>query len=410
MRTSIFFTVVSLLSGILWAEEPPILSPSIYVFGYYGDSSADHPGDFAPGGHDPNRSDALVLQSLEPSLSLRYGNHLEGFVTGLAYTDANDDLEWEWEEYFLKLTNLPGDSEIRGGRLLSRVGFHNSTHLHSWNTVDAPLVNSLFLGEDGLAVEGADLSFYFGASRNNVITLGYGQRPSHDHDHGHGGEEEHGEEEDHEDEHHHEAGGIESFEPYRVMDDVFTLGFKNLHRFDDFKSVNSALFGGWGENEGGTDSWFAGAGVEFTWRGNGLEPGGKALRWRTEVMLFDSEASAHDHEDEHGEEEDHEEDHHEEEEHAEEEGMDVSTWGFTTELVYEALPQLHPFGRIDYIADTSGLAFPEWVRYTFGATFPFSQDPSTFIRLQANLDEFGDQSEQAFWAQVGFGWGGAEVR
>ncbi len=386
--------------GHLAAEDAPLFSPSIYVFGYYGDSSADHPGEFAPGGHDPRRSEALVLQSFEPSLSLRWGDYVEGFATGLAYTDENDDLEWEWEEYFLKLTNLPGNSEIRGGRMLSRVGFHNATHLHSWSTVDAPLVNSLFLGEDGLALEGADLSFYFGATRNSAITIGYGQRPAHDHDHD--AEEDH---DDHgEEEHSHELGGIESFEPYRVSDDVFTLGFKNQHRFNDFHSLNSTLFGGLGDNESGEESTFAGAGVEYQWRENGLEAGGKALRWRAEVMLFDSEVAAHE---EHEEED---QDDHAEEEHEEEEASDVSSWGFTTELLVEALPHLHPFARIDYIADTPELEFSEWVRYTFGATFPFSHDPSVFFRLQANLDEWGGESEQALWAQVGFGWGGAEVR
>src|SRR5690606_35151937 len=102
-----------------------------------------------------------------------------------AFSDENDDPEWEWEEYFLKLADLPGGFELRGGRMLSRLGFHNATHLHSWTTVDAPMPHSLFLGEDGLALEGGDLSIYMDTEQVTVLTLGFGQRPSHDHHHEH---------------------------------------------------------------------------------------------------------------------------------------------------------------------------------------------------------------------------------
>lgn len=418
---------ISLIFSAQAQEDVPILSPSFHAFGVYGTSSADNPGEFAPGGHDPDRDQALILQGFETSLSLRWGEYIQGFATGLVFTDSNDNLEWEWEEYFVKLANLPGGTEIRGGRMLSRVGFHNPTHLHSWNTVDAPLPHALFLGEDGLGLEGADLSFYLGNSKRSVLTFGFGQRPSHAHDHGHGDEEDHDDDhaEEHEDEH--EDGGIESFEEYRVTDDVFTVGFRNEQVFDDFRVLRSNLFGGFGDNESGSESWFAGAGVEVQWRENGLEPGGRSLRWRNEIIFFDSQASAHGHEeeghddheedhqeDEHAGHDEHEEDHHVDE-HAdhdehEEEGSDVSTWGFTSELLYEAHPHFHPFARIDYIAETEEVELSDWIRYTLGATIPITQDPGLYIRLQANADERGDESEQSVWAQVGFSWGGAEVR
>lgn len=444
MRTLLcFFLSSSILLSLQAQEEVPLLSPSIHATAVYGNSSADHPGEFAPGGHDPKRSDAFILQSFEPSLSLRWGDYVQGFVTGLAFTDANDDLEWEWEEYFLKFINLPGDIEVRGGRMLSRVGFHNPTHLHSWTTVDAPLPHALFLGEDGLGLEGVDLSFYLGDSQRSVLTLGFGQRPAHDHDHGHGGEDDHdhhddphGEEhmdEDHHDEDHHdddhdhdehdhEHGGFEAFEAYRVNDDVFTIGFRNDLVFNDFRVLRSNLFAGLGDNEGGTRSSFAGAGVEFQWRENGLEPGGRSFRWRNEVIFFDSNASSHDHgeddheedhhdHDEHGHEEDHDHDHedHDHDEHGEE-GSGVSTWGFSSEILYEARPYFHPFARIDYVGETEELEISDWIRYTLGATFPLQENPGVYFRLQANADERGDESEQSVWAQIGFDWGGPEVR
>src|SRR5690606_9964009 len=137
------------------------------------------------------------------------------------------------------------------------------------------------------------------------------QRPSHDHHHEHAEEEA-----DHEEEHEeHEEEGFSAYEAYRAQDDVVTLGLRRDHVFNDFQILRAALFGGMGDNEMGESSWFAGAGLEFQWRENGLEPGGQSLRWRTEVIRFDggsAEDHDHDHEDDHAEEP--------EEEHGEEAG------------------------------------------------------------------------------------------
>lgn len=414
MNKLTFFLSTLALSTLSIASEGPVISPSLYVYGVYGTSSADHPGDFVTGGHDPSRKDALILQAAEPSLSLRWGRHVAGFVNGLAYTDAKDELEWEWEEYFLKLTELPGGMELRGGRMLSRVGFHNPTHLHSWGTVDAPLIHSLFLGEDGLALEGADLSFYLATAHPTVFTIGFGQRPSHDHNHGHGHDDSDEYEEEHDDETHAHAD-FGAFEPYRVLDDVVTVGLRREQGFNDFHKLGLTAFGGMGDNEFSDSTWFAGAGIEYTWRENGFEPGGRALRWRSEAIRFFSDTSGdegtHEDYDEagHEDEEAHDDDHGDEHDHPSVLSK-VSSWGLTSELVYEAHPRFHPFVRLDYVAATDTLDLPEWIRYTAGMTFPLHQTPGLFLRLQGNADERGDAGEQSLWAQLGFSWGGGEVR
>ena len=423
MRTFLALCIgYGFLASLPAENTPPLLSPSLYIFGYYGTSTADDPKDFAPGGHDPSRKDALVLQSAEPSISLRWGEYVQGFVTGIAYTDSNDDLEWEWEEYFLKLTDLPGGLEFRGGLMLSRLGFYNATHLHSWMTVDAPLIQSLFFGEDGLALEGGDFSMYMDTEQVTVLTIGYGQRQAHDHNHGHGSEEDdhdhdHGDDHDHDDDHGHESGDYNSYEEYRVQDDVITVGLRRDHVFNDFQILRGTLFGSMGDNELGESSWLGGAGLEYQWRENGYEPGGQSVRWRTQVVRFDGgSVEYHDHEDDHGHDDDHEEDHaddHEDDhddDHAEEGGGIVSTWGITSEIEFQAHPRVHPFARFDYVGASEELDLPEWTRYTVGMTIPLTDTPHAFLRLQGNADERGDESEQSVWAQLGLSWGGGEVR
>jgi hypothetical protein len=215
MRAFYAVFAVEWMSIPLFAQENFDVSSSLHANAAYGISSADHAAEFAPGGHDPSRDNALLLQSLEPSLSLRWGDHVQGFATGAAFTDADDELEWEWEEHFLKLTNLPGGMELRGGRFLNRVGLHNPTHLHSWSTVDAPLPHALFLGEDGLATNGGELNVYLDTRQFTVLSFSFGQRPSHAHDHDEVLDE------DHDDLGHEDFGALEEF---RVADDLFTTG------------------------------------------------------------------------------------------------------------------------------------------------------------------------------------------
>ena len=250
-------------------------------------------------------------------------------------------------------------------------------------------MNSLFLGEDGLALEGADLSIYMDTDQMTVLTIGFGQRPSHSH-----GEE-------------HEGYG--AYEAYRVLEDVATIGFRRDHLFDDFRVLRMSAFGGMGDAEDGQTSWFAGAGFEAQWRENGLEQGGQALRWRTEAMRFLGDA-AEEHDEDHDD--DHEGEHDDEAEHQdyEEHGGALSSWGLTSELTYEVHPHAHPFLRLDYVSGSDSFDLPEWIRYTGGVTFPFTDAPHTFIRLQVNADERGDESEQAVWAQFGISLGSGEVR
>lgn len=420
MKTMVQLSLVAV--GMVWggmvSAEQDILSFGVHLNTVVGSSSAEHPADFAPGGHDPNRDGAVQLQSLEPNVSLRYGEYVQGFATATIFTDAKDDFDWEWEEAFLKLHNLPAGMELRGGRFLNRVGIHNPTHLHGWETVDAPLMNALFLGEDGLQTEGGELNFHLPTAVPGVLSFSFGNAPSHDHDHGHG-DEDHDEDhdadhDDHEEEHEedhddHAHEGYGSLEEFRLKDDVFTVGYRTLLRRNDFHSWTLAAAGGMGDNEAGGDAWFALLGAEYAWRENGLEPGGRAVTWRTEVVRFSGEAGAHG-EDDHEEEHDHDAEHDHDDEYDDGHGEKAESWGVSTQVGYQMTERLRPFARLDYVDGVSDLDLDSWTRLSLGGTVTLAQHPAAYVRVQGNFDERGDESEQSVWLQLGLSFGGPEVR
>ena len=93
----------------------------------FGQATVDE-STVAAHAHDPN--DEFTLQGLEINLSARYGDHLAGFVSYNTFLDADNKIDGEFEEAFLKLEELPAGFELRGGRFLNRVTSQNNQHLH----------------------------------------------------------------------------------------------------------------------------------------------------------------------------------------------------------------------------------------------------------------------------------------
>ena len=375
-----------------WAgldEYVQMVSPSLHATVVAGQSSAADPASFSPGGHDPNRVEKLQVQGIEPSVSLRAGEHLEGFVTAVVFNNASDDWDWEMEEAFLKVVEIPGRLELRGGRYLNRVGYHNAIHQHSWTTVDAPLVNALFLGEDGLASEGGELTWL--PCSGTSLSLSFGDRVSHEGEHG-----------DHEEDHGHSEGEssyeAHAFESLQIEGDLVTLSARSLWRRDDFLSLSGTLAVTGGENSSGGDSATGLAGLELEWREHGREAGGRSVRWRNEVIMIDSERI-------HLEEAEHEgegDDAHDE--------VDARGLGWTSLLSGDLEVPLSPFIRFDYVEAFDELELSSWERISVGGTWTLRNEPKLYCRIQANFDERGTENEESLWFQVGFSWGEGEVR
>ena len=176
------------------------LDPTFHFNGVIGDTSADSFSEIGGHAHDPN--DNFAIQGLEPGLNLRVDDWLAGFTNINVFTDSNHEIDWELEEAFLKFKNLPGGFELRGGRMLARMGLQNNQHLHAWTLVNSNLTTSQFLGEEGLMSEGIELTWRKDFDRGFLaISSNFSNTASHHH---HGDEEDHGDEEGHgEDEHGH---------------------------------------------------------------------------------------------------------------------------------------------------------------------------------------------------------------
>lgn len=374
-----------------------IFYPGLHLDMAAGGSSAT-PDELELGGHDPNR-DGFTLQGLELDLSVRLNDHIEGFAAWNLFWGGEAE-EWgdEWEEIFGKLTRLPGGLELRGGRMLNRFGVRNAKHQHSWSTVDQKMVVVRFLGEEGLSHEGGEVTWYMPTPFTTALTVSYGEARSHGH--GHGDESEEEEEEE--------------AEEILFSDEFLSANLLAQANYDDF---NQFAWGGsvaFGDNGFGDDTVIGALNLTYTWRENGLEPGGRYLRWTTEAMLRDySVGGDHAHE-EHGEEDDG--DHAEDEEHEDEHGDEAELsggdeFGASTEIIWGMKDWLDVGTRLGYLEGIDEVGLAERFRVSPLATVYLSKQRNLFLRLQYNYDDLEQgQDAHAGWAQLHYSFGGPEVR
>jgi hypothetical protein len=382
-----------------------ILFPSLHLHGT-GGFSTGNPAELATGGHDPRRED-ISAQAIEPGLSLQT-KYLEGFANYVFFQDAAGDWDGELEEAFGKLTNIPGGFELKGGQFLSRFGAANDKHLHAWDFIDAELVRSRFLGDDGLLLRGGEISWTLPLGTDpvftSIVSLGYGETRPHEHSpaHGHDGEE------------HAEESTYDS-EEAALADDVWTARLMGRYRFSDFHSLTGGFSYAGGNNGFGRRTDVAGVDLEFLWRENGLEPGGRAFRWRNEFLWRQVEASASDeqdaHEADHG---DHAGDS-EEADHDDHEEIASGTFnetGLYSSAVYTWNKHLDTGLRVGWVGGIGDFGQDERLRVSPNLTWWLDNDRRIALRTQYNYDSLGDSGdEHSVWFQVSIALGSTtEVR
>lgn len=371
------------------------LAPNAHVTTAAGHSSGD-PERLIAGHHDPAREQG-TLQGLELGTSLRT-DRLQGFATFGIYYGAEEEWETAWEEAFLKVVDLSGGVEIRGGRMLTRFGQQNTRHLHAWDFVDTPLVLGRFLGDDGLIHDGGDLTWvHRGLERTIGATLGYGAAKSHAQEHAEGCDDEGALHEDGllgEDEH---AGEM-------LFDDGILSGraFVRIHESDfHVWEVGGSVAGG--DDDVVRRLIVYGLDLSYGWRENGLEPGGRALSWITEFLYRDVEDGTPG--------KGRGEEHVDRDDRGDEALPGTSEGGFYSSLVYTPHDRIDIGVRVDYVEGTGDCDARERFRVSPAATVFLDPWRRTSLRLQYNYDDVREEDvEHTVWVQVSMSWGAPEVR
>ncbi len=380
-----------------------VLFPHLHFNATYGHSTSDNPEELTAGHHDPNRN-GWTIQGLEPGMSLRCGEYLEGFANGHLVCDVStSEWSWEMEEWFAKAKNLPLGLELRGGKFLNRFGQHNSAHLHGWDFADSHLPHGRYLGDDGLFTLGGEVSWAIPVDSMTwtsllSLSLGEAQRPDHEHSH----------EDDNDHEPEVEAEGA------AFADLLTTANWTNLWRLDDFHQIRVGISGAWGANLWSLATQVYGLHIEYQWRENGLEAGGSYFRWRTEALVrhFNARTGGlpgEEHYDEqvHGQAESQEE--------GSAESRSFTEFGVVSSAVYgQPTPLAGPLElalRGEFVSGQSAAGLDRRCRLSPTVRLYANSARTAYLGLQYNLDHGSEVgTEHSVWLQVGFNWGGAEVR
>jgi hypothetical protein len=351
-----------------------IIFPQLHFSAGFGTSSGN-PADLAVGHHDPNR-EGFTVQNIEFGASLRPSEYVEGFFTYAAVIDQDDQWAGSVEEAFGKLKNLPGGFEIRGGRYYNRFGLYNGVHPHAYPLVNRDLLTARMLGEDSVTTEGGELAWLLPGSAqwSGALSLSYG----------HAFLEEEEEEEE-------EEASLFSPEGAFFANDLFSVDARLIYRHNDFHHWTGLVSHMSGDNAYGRESRIWALGVEYLWRENGQEPGGRFFRWRTEAMHRSAGAVSAP------------------ETEAPLQRRTLTETGLSTSAFY---------GFNDKLQAGMGQAWVEGIpdaglseHYRISPLLQWNATKNLNFRLQYDRDHVsGSGHEDSVWMQFNYSWGGSEVR
>src|SRR6266550_4643499 len=121
-------------------------------------SSAADLHNIEVGDHDPQQR-GFNARNTELAFDGAVDPYFEGFANIVFKLDNDNETQVEVEEAFMQTTSLPFNLQLKGVQFFAAFGRLNPTHPHTWDFVDTPLVNGLFLGPDGLRGVGAQASW-----------------------------------------------------------------------------------------------------------------------------------------------------------------------------------------------------------------------------------------------------------
>jgi hypothetical protein len=244
----------------------------LFALAYSSAKDLDH---IEVGDHDPQQR-GFNARNIELAFDGAVDPYFEGFANIVFKLDNDNQTDVEVEEAFMQTTSLPFNLQLKAGQFFAAFGRLNPTHPHTWDFVDTPLVNGLFLGPDGLRGVGAQTSWTLPlpwysqlivASQNGRGSTGFSFRNPGDNgmffdrittDR--------------------EARGLQDF--------VWIPRFENSFNLSDTQTVLAGVSGAFGSNETGANSrtQIYGADLLYKWKSSHAEGGFPFVKWQTEFM------------------------------------------------------------------------------------------------------------------------------
>lgn len=110
------------------------------------------------GDHDPIHR-GFNARNTELAFDGAVDPYFEAFANIVFKLDPENETSVEVEEAFAQTTSLPWSLQAKAGQFFPPLGRINMMHPHTWDFVDAPLMQGRLLGPDGLRGVGAQLAW-----------------------------------------------------------------------------------------------------------------------------------------------------------------------------------------------------------------------------------------------------------
>jgi hypothetical protein len=121
-------------------------------------STANDLSTLEVGDHDPQQN-GFNARNVELAFDGAVDTYFEGFANIIFKLDNENETGVEVEEAFGQTTSMPYGLQFKGGQFFTPFGRINQMHPHAWDFVDAPLVNGIMFGPDGLRGVGAQVAW-----------------------------------------------------------------------------------------------------------------------------------------------------------------------------------------------------------------------------------------------------------
>ncbi len=122
------------------------------------------------GGHEEHGHGDLKrgfnLNETELTMSGSVDSYFDAWLSAAISSDGDFELEEAW----VRSQSLPAGLQVKAGRFLSAIGYHNEKHPHSWNFADQNLAYLSLFGDHGVSGDGLQLTWL--APTDSYLQLG----------------------------------------------------------------------------------------------------------------------------------------------------------------------------------------------------------------------------------------------